>query len=182
MAKFSKISKLSQSQKEELLIDFCEALTALKNSTEAAQFLKDLLGPQEIEMLAKRLAVAKRLIEGKTYGEIQTELKVSQGTIGRVNLWLQMSGAGYRLVAQRTKKKPEKYSQFAENMKAFKRRYARYYWPELLFEEVMKRAERRQREKLLSTLEGIEDKGKILKEFNQYLLEVYGVPGKKKAA
>lgn len=97
MAKFPRISKLSKKEQEELILEFCEAFVAIKNTREAASFVKDLLGRQEIEMLAKRLKIAKLLLEGKKYGEIGDELRVSFGTIARVNLWLKTSGEGYRI-------------------------------------------------------------------------------------
>lgn len=172
MAKFSRLPKLSQKEKEVLFVDFCQALATLKTPQEVAEFLKDLLGPAEVEMLAKRLEVAKYLLKGWTYTEIANLIKVSASTIARVNFWLQMSGKGYRLVAERTKgtKSP---SQFDLDLRAIKRAYARYFWPELLFEEVMKELGRRKKEKLLNTLSEIKEKGEILKTFNQCLQETY---------
>ena len=107
MAKFPRISKLSKKEREELLLEFCEALVAIKNLKEAASFITDLLGKQEIEMLAKRLKIAKLLLEGNKYGEISDELKVSFGTIARINLWLKTSGEGYRLITKRTGRRKE---------------------------------------------------------------------------
>jgi TrpR-related protein YerC/YecD len=172
MAKYPRFNKLSIKEKETLLVDFCQALAALKTPQEVAEFLKDLLGPAELEMLAKRLQVAKYLIKGWTYSEIKELLKVSFSTIARVNFWLQVSGKGYRLVAERTKE-PKPPSQFSLDMKALKRAYFRYFWPELLFEEIMKELGRRRKEKILKTLHQAEDKKEILAELNQYLREVY---------
>lgn len=39
-------------------------------------------------MLAKRLQIVLRLIEGKDYLEIQDELKVSSATVSTINNWL----------------------------------------------------------------------------------------------
>src|SRR3989344_7060454 len=103
MAKFSRISKLSPAEQETLLVGFCKALVELKTAEEAAHFLKDLLSRQEAEMLAKRIEIARLLIKGFTYSEIQKFLRVSHGTDARVSQWLATSGEGYRLVVSRVK-------------------------------------------------------------------------------
>ena len=108
MAKFSRIPKLSKKERQNLLIALCEALTSIKKKEEAAQFLADLLSPQELEMLAKRLEIAKLLIDGDTYATICGKLKVSHNTIARVNAWLTLSGSGFRLVIERTRIKRKK--------------------------------------------------------------------------
>ena len=108
MAKFSRIPKLTKKERQNLLIALCEALTSIKKKKEAAQFLTDLLSPQELEMLAKRLEIAKLLISGDTYDAIRGKLKVSHNTIARVNASLTLSGSGFRLVIEQTKNKGRK--------------------------------------------------------------------------
>jgi len=175
MAKFSRIPKLSKQEQEELITEFCQALATIKNPQEAAKFLLDLLGTQEIEMLAKRLKIAKLLLEGWKYPEIRRQLKVSDGTTARVNLWLRMSGEGYRLIAERTKKKKEDpYCKFVkQELKRYMHRYATYYWPFLLWDEVMTNLSRRQKEKFREILVRAEDKRKIYQEFDLLLREIY---------
>ena len=174
MAKFSRIPKLSQAEQEKLLTEFCQALVVIRNPQEAAQFIKDLLGGQEMEMLAKRLKIAKLLLNGENYSAIRQALKVSNGTIARVNLWLKMSGEGYRLVAQRTKKEEHPRANFmGEEMRRYMRRYATYYWPFLLWEEVMTNLSRRQKEKFQATLARTEDKRKIYQELDLLLQNTY---------
>lgn len=175
MAKFPRISKLSKQEQEELITEFCQALATIKNPQEAAKFLLDLLGAQEIEMLAKRLKVSKLLLGGWKYPEIRRRLKVSDGTIARVNLWLKMSGEGYRLIAERTRKKKEDpYCKFVkQELKRYMHRYATYYWPFLLWDEVMANLSRRQKEKFQAILARTEDKRKIYQEFDLLLRETY---------
>src|SRR3989344_2872384 len=105
MSKFYSKSKLRKEDEQELLLDFCDIVSSIKDSNEAAQFLRDLLSPQEIEMLAKRIKVAELLIDEWSYNRIKDYLKVSDGTIARVNEWLKLTGDGYRLVVERLKKK-----------------------------------------------------------------------------
>ena len=173
MAKFRRISKLTKSEQEDLFVSFCQAVASLKNEHEVAVFLKDLLGINELEMLAKRLEIAKFLLDGWTYDEIAKLVKVSHSTVARVSFWMQQSGTGFKMVAQRAKKKEKKYSQWEKDMKRIKRTYSRYFWPELMFDEIVKQMGRRKHEKLVNTIENMEDKKEIMDEFNRTFQELY---------
>lgn len=174
MAKFSRIPKLSKKERQELLVALCEALATVKKRDEAAQFLTDLLSPQELEMLAKRLAIAKYLIDGKTYDYIRGILKVSHNTISRVNAWLTLSGSGFRLVIERTKNisKKDLGKEFEEKYDPYswqniKRRYSIYFWPQLLIDEIIKKSNEKEKQKLYSILSSIEGKQNMFKEVDR---------------
>ena len=176
MAKFSRIPKLSKKERQDLLISLCEGLATIKKRDEAAQFLTDLLSPQELEMLSKRLAIAKLLINGKTYDFIRSILKVSHNTIARVNTWLTLSGSGFRLVIERTKNKPQK-DDFEEKHDPYswhniKRRYSMYFWPQLLIDEIIKKSNEKEKQKLFSILSSIEGKQDMLKEVDREYREL----------
>lgn len=176
MAKFPRVSKLTKKEQEKLLWEFCEAFVAIKKIEEVASFIKDLLGKQEIEMLAKRLKIAKLLLEGKNYDEIYNELKVSYGTIARVNFWLKTSGEGYRLIAKRTKKKEKSEVELmvGETLNRHIQARASYYWPYLLWKELMKSLGQRKRKRLQEILVESKDKEKIYQELDKLLKETYG--------
>ena len=170
MAKFSRIPKLSKKERQNLLIALCEALTSIRKKEEAAQFLADLLSPQELEMLAKRLEIAKLLIDGDTYDTICGKLKVSHNTIARVNAWLTLSGGGFRLVIERTRSKGKKIYEHTFEEKYdpqswynIKRRYSLHFLPELIIEEIIKRSDEKERQKLDSILSSIEGKPELFK-------------------
>lgn len=80
---------------------FTKALVDIGSEREMERYIFDLLTPTERIMLAKRLAIAAMLIEEVPYREISEHLKVSTATVGRVNLWLQTSGDGYRLAIEK---------------------------------------------------------------------------------
>lgn len=80
---------------------FTRVLVDIRSEREMERYIFDLLTPTERIMLAKRLAIATLLIEGLPYREIAERLKVSTATVGRVNLWLQTSGDGYRLAIEK---------------------------------------------------------------------------------
>lgn len=170
MAKFTtRQSSLGSREIEKLLIIFCQALAEIKKPTEAADFVQDLLSEQESLMLAKRLAVARELIKGEAYIDIQKSLKVSAGTIARVNIWLRESGQGYRTILERIEKSPVNDVTEALPWKVRRRRATLYNWPKELIEEIYLTSNKKQRQKILSSLKRLRSKSKIYKEINQVL-------------
>lgn len=181
MAKFSRVPKLSKKERQNLLLELCEALTSIKKKQEAAQFLADLLSPQELEMLAKRLEIAKQLIYGETYQGIKNKLKVSFTTISRINSWLTLSGQGFRLVVERTQKRGKKIYEHSleeqldpSSSYNFKRRYSMYFLPEILIEEILKQSDKKQKEKLVTILDSMESKKEIFKQANERFKDQFG--------
>lgn len=185
MAKFRRISKLSSSEQQALLVTFCRALVELKTPEEAAQFLKDLLSRQEAEMLAKRIEIARLLIKGYTYVEIGKVLKVSNGTVARVSQWLATSGEGYRLVVNRVKPEKTEQQEFMEELekpvswKNIKRRHAMYFWPDLILEEFVKNAKREQKERMKKILGQFDTKSEVFDRLQSLLKQQYYHPKNK---
>lgn len=162
--------KLSNQEKENLLQEFCEAISVLNTPQEIMNFLTDLLTSQEVIMLAKRIKAAKFLIEGKNYKEIQESLKMGQSTIAKVNQWLMESGEGFRIIASRTKKKePEKISAAKQEWRKTKRRYPIAFWPQLLIEDIIKTMTKRQKDKIKTALKKLDRKSDIYKNINRIL-------------
>jgi TrpR-related protein YerC/YecD len=172
MARYSHIPKEIQ---QELLTDFCEALLTIKTPEEAVKFLTDLLTKSEVIMLAKRIKIAKLLIEGKDYKTIEGRLKVSHSTIAKVAAWLVESGEGFRLITERTKKEkpkpPTSWDYAMGEWKSFKRRYPTMFWPQLLIEEIIESANKKQREKIRRAIEKLDHKSKLYKQINKILIK-----------
>lgn len=164
--------KLSPQIQRELLSEFCEALLGLKNIDEVMKFLIDLLTRSEALMLAKRIKIAKFLLIGKTYKEIEEELRASHGTITKVAEWLNEGGEGFRMVAKRAQKKQKEVLgddiDFNE-WSLLKRKYPIAFWPQLLLEEIIKSANRRQKERLSSILKKLDQKSKLYKDVTRVL-------------
>lgn len=175
MAKFPRLPKLPQKEQGRLLLEFCEAMLSLKNLHEMVSFLKDIFTKQEIEMISKRLKIARLLLEGKTYKEVKNDLKVSYGTISRVNVWLKVSGEGYRTVVARTRTKKD-YT-FADEMRemdlAYKRRYPLYFWPDLLYERITKNLSQRQKNEVRKALQEAESKEDLYQLLDKLLTDRY---------
>ena len=110
---------LSQDEKNKLLEDLYTMIAALKSREEVKNFLKDLLTPSESLMLARRIQVAKMLLDGKTHEEIKTELKVGLDTINRVQYWLHSGFGGYLKALKKLEKIKE------EKEMEWRRRYPR---------------------------------------------------------
>ena len=137
----------------------------MKEPEEAAHFLKDLLSKQEMMMLAKRLCIARLLLEGKKFDAIVRSLRVGMGTVARVSAWLQDSGEGFRLVAKRTKRNPLDRASVAamrdttSEWRRFQRSHPIYFWPSLLIRDIIEGAPQRQRAKLLRTISIVKKAG-----------------------
>ena len=82
-----------------------QAMVSLKNTSEAARFLRDLCTREEIRAMGERLQIAKMLSQGASYREIAEDLRVSTTTVRRVADWFSGGTGGYRLVLGRISRK-----------------------------------------------------------------------------
>ena len=83
--------KLSKDEVRKIFFQLCLAISKLNSVEKSAEFLRDLLSIQEAEMIAKRLKIAELLLDDLSYEDIRKKLKVSPGTIARVQEWLKIS-------------------------------------------------------------------------------------------
>ena len=169
-----RLDKLSKNDHEDLLRDLINAFSSLKSPTEAALFVQDLLTEKEVTNLSKRLRIAKLFLEGKTYEEIEKELHTSHGTVAKIGAWLAQKGEGFRLIIQRLPKKQEikdwrEYSQWDK----LKRRYPLHFWPELLLEEIVRSANRKEKERLSKVLKNLGQKSSMHKKLQELIEEDY---------
>lgn len=165
--------KLSLSTQTALLQDFCEAFVNVHTLGEAIQFLSDLLTKRELTLLAKRLRVAKLLLQGKEYRAIEELLCTSHSTIAKVAAWLAESGEGFRLVTERAKNTTPPASDFREASEwdKLKRRYPAMFWPQLLLEEVVKSARKRDRERITQAVQKLDHKSKLYFQLRKALAQ-----------
>lgn len=159
---------LTKEQQTNLFIKLAKALTSLHNSQEAAFFLKDLLSESEVFMLARRLQIAELLIDGLTYEQIKSEVKAGFSTIARVQTWLELYGEGYRTVAKRTIKK-EQHDDSSKSFEKIKHKYPMYYWPELVLEEIIKSANKREKQRLSKVVGQLREKSQLSRELTKLL-------------
>jgi len=90
-----KISDLSEKEKIATLDTLYTAAASVSGREAVKLFLRDLLTPSERIMLGRRIIIARMILRGESYREIEERLKVGQATIGRVNRWLEDQFPGY---------------------------------------------------------------------------------------
>lgn len=88
-------------KKEKEIINFLYQVVAdIRNQSEAATFIDEILTSAEKEAIAKRLAVARQLEKGDSYEEIKQALKVSSATVAGIADQLK-TGCGYQLALKK---------------------------------------------------------------------------------
>src|SRR3989339_445794 len=75
-------------EKRIIISDLFEIIVNLRNKEETLEFLIGLLTPSEILMIARRIQIARMLLEEDNYEVIRKKLKVSHQTINKVEHWL----------------------------------------------------------------------------------------------
>lgn len=168
-----RLEKLSKHQRESLVFDLVNALVVSRNFSEAALFLADLLTKAEMRILGKRLRIAKLLLEGKTYEEIEKNLHTSHTTVAKIAAWLSERGDGFRKIVQKLPKPTEvkSWMEYSE-WDTYKRSHSLYFWPELLLEEIIKNANTRQKAKIENVLNQLEEKSELHRRIEQLLHKV----------
>lgn len=171
-------SKLTRAERKDLILDLCRAFAVLHSSQEVADALTDLFTPKEVETIAKRLKIAEYLVKGKEYQYIRDVLKVGYSTIARMNTWLNLSGAGLKIIFSRKNPPPktvtleERYDPYSWHN--IKRRYSMAFWPQLLFEEYVKMANYKEKEKIRKIMEKLELKNRRFNSReNKKLYEIF---------
>lgn len=106
----SKVSRrLLDKELENIIFEvFLKTIVDIKTTTDAKNFIEDILSPTERIMLIKRLAIAVLLTKGRTYDYIDHTLKVSRASIMTVSLWLKHGKGGYGKVVDRILKAQSK--------------------------------------------------------------------------
>lgn len=92
----TKVSRrpLNLQVKSEVIREFWYALGRL-NRQEVEIFLRDVLSPTEIIMLAKRLEILKQLREKYDYSNIRDNVKVTDTTIAKMSEKLQRANVDF---------------------------------------------------------------------------------------
>lgn len=101
---------------------FYQVFADLKSPLEIEQFTKDFLTKTELEVLAKRLAIAYQLSQGQNYQTIKKDLAVSSTTIAAVSSQMKKRGLAIALKKIRAEEWAEKWANRLGQMMKFKRR------------------------------------------------------------
>lgn len=151
--KNKRVERLDLNSQLDFLDDLLNSLAGVRSAGEMAKFLVALMTEAEVKNLAKRLRMAKLLVEGKTYNEIVRMAKVSHASVAKVSGWISNKTEILESVLRRLPKKREsKHWTDYTGWDKFKRAHPLYFWPELLGEGVDRSLEKSRREGLKSVL------------------------------
>lgn len=117
--------------------NFWNLITLLENKDQVASFLKDLLTHTEMKMFAKRIQIAKMLLEGKDYRAIRNYVKVSDTTIATISNKIETGGEGLKTAIKFLKKVEEDIEKERFRITPdLKKMYGTYFIPEKIIEGV----------------------------------------------
>lgn len=87
--------------KNPMVDDLFSALSHLETEEDYYRFFEDVCTISELQAIAQRFAVVKRLAKAQTYTEIGLETGASTATISRVKKSLHYGADGYKLVLEK---------------------------------------------------------------------------------
>jgi uncharacterized protein YerC len=101
-----KLSKryLNENELAGYINNLWSVFTLLSTKDQVKMLFRDLFTHTEYKMLAKRLEIARRLIDGQTYDEIANRIKVTSNTINAISNRLESNGEGFKLASSKLKK------------------------------------------------------------------------------
>lgn len=91
-------------ERMKLLDELWIMIALLETRGEVKSFFKDLLSETEAVMIARRIQIAKLLLQGKSYEQIAQQLHASHLTIAGIQRWLQGGFGGYEKLVPRLEK------------------------------------------------------------------------------
>jgi uncharacterized protein YerC len=86
---------LTKKERMETLDALYTAASSIRGRDSVKMFLKDLLTESERIMLGRRVLIARKLLAGNTYENIEDTMRVGSDTIRRVERWLNDQLPGY---------------------------------------------------------------------------------------
>lgn len=167
-----RIEKLSKKELLDLSFDLINAFKLANTPHETALLIQDLLTVSEIKNLAKRLRIAKLLIQDSSQREIAQELHCSIATVTKVSAWLNRNGEGFkRIIAKLPKryKMPDKLPPGP----------IEYYLPQALLALTQYTLAKRQENQLEKFMENAEEKRIADKSLQEAFSQEFGGKNKK---
>ena len=132
-----KPQKLSKEEKIQTLDALYTATASLKGRESIKLFLRDLLTESERIMLGRRILIARYILQGETYRDIEANLRVGSTTITQVQKWLEDQMPGYEEAVKgleqeyaNRKRKRAEFGTFAHLKKRYPLHFLLFPWPE----------------------------------------------------
>ena len=95
------LNKLPREKRIQMIGEFYDVINSLKDRNEVRLFFKDLLTPNEIAGLMRRIEIAILLKAGFTYRQVSELLGVGMNKITNVQKVLSKEGNGYNIIIKR---------------------------------------------------------------------------------
>lgn len=129
--------KLGSEKRNSIFNDFSSIVTLLDDKKQIGNFFKSLLTRTEIEMISKRIQIAKMLLEGHNYQDIKSSVNVTDSTISRISNLLALEDNGLEIAI----KKLNRIYEESENRRMgvgmdLKKRYPSYFLPEIIIDKM----------------------------------------------
>ncbi len=109
-----RLYKINPKERARILEEFWTMVALLESKEEVKCFFKDLLSATESIMLARRIQIAKLLLSGWSYEQIEQKLGTGPTTIASVHRWLQGGFGGYANAIPKLKQEIERRDKVAE--------------------------------------------------------------------
>jgi TrpR-related protein YerC/YecD len=120
--------EIDDKDKKRMLGDFYEMVAKIKNKNDARDFFRDLLTPSEVVMIIYRIEIAKMLMQGFNYDDIQKKLKVGCTTVNGVNRWLNNGFGGYMKEIKKAKSQKQRIDALPKNeWEQLKKKYPAHF-------------------------------------------------------
>lgn len=98
---------MKKSLNKETVTQLFQAILTLKDMEECHLFFEDICTINELNSLAQRFDVGRRLLEGQTYQTISEATSASTATISRVGRLLDDGREGIEMAAERIREKAQ---------------------------------------------------------------------------
>jgi len=139
MTKISRI-KVDPKHLGFFLNNFWSLITLLENKDQVKSFLKDLLTHTEMKMFAKRIQIAKMLLEGYSYRDIRNYVRVTDSTIARINNILDTEGNGLKIAITYLQKIESEINKERMSISPnLRNKYPTYFLPEIVISKITKK-------------------------------------------
>jgi uncharacterized protein YerC len=130
-----KSNQLPKKQRIMILDALYTAAGTVKGREAMKMFLRDLLTESERVMLGRRILIARKLLAGATFDEINDEMRVGKDTVWRIEKWLGDQLPGYETVirdmeavfSEREKKSDDKYLYATSALYRLKKKYPLHF-------------------------------------------------------
>jgi len=100
-----RINAVNQDEKYKIVGEFYDIVAGLKTKNEIIKFFVGIFTPSESLMIARRIQIAKLLLEGHNYEVIRKKLKVGFHTITQTHNWLNKDEEYHRWIEKCFKNK-----------------------------------------------------------------------------